>query len=129
MNIWRTTGGADRVQAVNTSINLGYFTSVLELLDKQVVADSGLNPLAQVEVSAPTLGQEELVEANKAVRNSSVDENYNIGLDEALTMMFDRIRSWAPALLKQEIKGKDGKTLKTVFPLIRIDNHRVEKEA
>ena len=48
------------------------------MLDKQVIADSGINPLAQVESQAPTLGQEELIEANKSVRNSSVDENYNI---------------------------------------------------
>lgn len=60
--------------------------------------------MAQVESQAPTLGQEELIEANKSVRNSSVDENYNIGLDEALTMMLDRIKQFAPALLKEEIK-------------------------
>ena len=128
MNIWRTTWGADKVQKIDTSINLNYFISVLDLIDKQVVADSGINPLAQVEPSAPTLGQEELVEANKSVRNSSVDENYNIGLDEALTMMLDRIKQFAPALLKQDIKGKDWKTLKSIFPLVRVDNVTVKKE-
>lgn len=128
LNIWRTTGGADRVQPVNTSINLNYFTAVLDLIDRQVVTDSGINPLAQVEANAPTLGQEELVEANKAVRNSSVDENYNIGLDEALTMMLDRIKQFAPALLKKEIKGKDGKILKVIFPMIRVDDVTIEKE-
>jgi hypothetical protein len=89
---------------MNTSPNLGYFTSVLDLLDKQVVADTGINPLAQFEASASTLGQEELVEANKSVRNSSVDENYNIGLDDALTQMLSRIKQFAPALLKETIK-------------------------
>lgn len=98
------------------------------MIDKQVVADSGINPLAQVESQAPTLGQEELVEANKSVRNSSVDENYNIGLDDALTQMLDRIKQFAPALLKKEIKGEDGKTLKVMFPLIRIDNMTIEKK-
>jgi len=128
LNIWRTTGWADRVQPVNTSINLGYFTTVLEFLDKLVVTDSGINPMAQVESWAPTLGQEELIEANKSVRNSSVDENYNIGLDDALTMMLDRIKQFAPSLLKQTIKGEDGKVLKVVFPMIRIDDATVEKK-
>lgn len=128
LNLWRTAGWAERVQQVNTSINLNYFISVLDLLDKQVVSDSGINPLAQVEPSAPTLGQEELVEANKSVRNSSVDENYNIGLDDALTQMLDRVRQFAPALLKKEIKASDGTTLKTVFPMIRIDNMSIKKQ-
>lgn len=128
LNIWRTTSGAESVQPVNTSINLGYFTAVLDLIDKQVVSDSGINPLAQTEASAPTLGQEELVEANRSVRNSSVDENYNIGLDDALTMMLDRIKQFAPALLSEKIKGEDGKVLKTIFPKIRIKDHIVEKK-
>ena len=113
---------------MQTSPNIGYFTSVLELLDKQEIKDSGINSLAQVESTAPTLGQEELLEANKAVRNSSVDENYNIGLDEALTMMLDRIKQFAPALLKETVKGKDGNVLKMIFPKIRIDNMSVEKK-
>ena len=113
---------------MNTSPNLGYFTSVLELLDKYVISDSGINPLSQVESGAPTLGQEELIEANKAVRNSSVDENYNIGLDESLTMMLDRIKQFAPALLKETIKDKNGKVLKMIFPKIRIDNVSIEKK-
>ena len=128
LNIWRTTGGADKVQQMNTSPNLWYFTSVLELLDKLVVSDSWINPLAQFESWAATLWQEELIEANKSVRNSSVDENYNIGLDWALTMMLDRIKQFAPALLKETIKGKDWKVLKEIFPKIRIDNVQVEKK-
>ena len=109
INIWRTTGGAEHVQPMNTSPNLGYFAQVLALLDKQVVVDTGIDPLAQVEQQADTLGQQELLEANKSVRNSSVDENYNIALDEALTMMLSRIQQFAPALLKETIRGKDGK--------------------
>ena len=128
LNLLRTTGGADKVQAINTSPNLGYFTQVLALLDKEIIAASGINPLSQVESQAATLGQEELIEANKAIRNSSVDENYNIGLDEKLTMMLDRIKQFAPALLSRKEYGSDGKLLKTIFPKIRIDNYEVKRE-
>lgn len=128
LNIWRTTGGADKVQQMNTSPNLWYFTSVLELLDKYVISDSGINPLSQVESWAPTLWQEELIEANKAVRNSSVDENYNIGLDESLTMMLDRIKQFAPALLKETVKDSEWNVIKMIFPKIRIDDVEVKKE-
>ena len=101
INIWRTTWGADRVQPINTSINISYLAAVLDILSKEVIEISWINPMAQVESQAPTLGQEELIEANKSVRNSSVDENYNIGLDEALTMMLDRIKQFALLFLKK----------------------------
>lgn len=100
----------------------------MELIDKQVVADTGINPLAQFEPTASTLGQEELVEANRSIRNSSVDENYNIALDDALTMMLDRIKQFAPALLKETIKDSEGRVIKTIFPKIRIENYTVGKK-
>ena len=68
------------------------------------------------------------MEANKAIRNRTVDENYNIGLDEALTMMLDRIKQFAPSLLSEKILDTDWKVLKTIFPKIRIDWFKVEKE-
>lgn len=47
------------------------------------------------------------MEANKSIRNRSVDENYNIGIDEALTMMLDRIKQFAPSLMSKKIKDSD----------------------
>lgn len=67
------------------------------------------------------------MEANKSIRNRSVDENYNIGIDEALTMMLDRIKQFAPSLLSKKIKDSNGNVIKTVFPKIRIDNFTIEK--
>ena len=128
LNLWRTTGGMDKAQQINTSPNLTYFSNVLELLDKYVVTDSGINPMAMDSTDAPTLWQQELIEANRSVRNSSVDENYNIGLDDALTMMLDRIKQFAPALLQETIKDKKGRVLKIIFPKIRIDNKVIEKK-
>jgi hypothetical protein len=68
------------------------------------------------------------METNKSIRNRSVDENYNIWLDDALTMTLARIKQFAPALLKEDIKWEDWKALKTIFPKIRVDNYSVEKK-
>jgi len=47
------------------------------------------------------------MEANKAIRNKSVDENYNIGLDSILTMTLSRIKQFAPALLSTKVMSAD----------------------
>ena len=71
---------------MNTSPNLGYFTAVMQLIDQQVTVDSGINPLETIEPASDKVGIVEIMEANKSVRHRSVDENYNIALDEMLTM-------------------------------------------
>lgn len=43
-------------------------------------------------------------------------------------MMLDRVKQFAPALLKEDIKDSEGKTLKTIFPMIRVDDMTIEKE-
>lgn len=68
------------------------------------------------------------MESNKSIRNRSVDENYNIGLDEALTMMLSRVKQFAPTLLAEKIKDSKNKIIKMIFPKIRIDNVVVEKK-
>lgn len=128
MNVWRTTGGADKVQQINTSPNLGYFTSVLELIDKEVVMNSGDNPMDTVDPGSDKVGIVEIMESNKSVRRRSVDENYNMGLDDALTMTLARIKQFAPALLAKKVKDSSGKLLKTIFPSIRIEGYVVEKK-
>lgn len=128
VNIWRTTWGAERVQQVNVQPNLWYFTNVLAILDDLVVQDTGDNPRAPIETGEKTLWQTEIREANKAVRQSSVDENYNIWLDETLTMTLSRIQQFAPSLLSEKVLDSDGKVIKTIFPKIRIDGYEVKKE-
>ena len=129
LNLWRTTGWADRVQPISTNINLWFFTAILDLLEKQITIDSGINPLEQFDPISDKVGIVEIMEANKAIRNKSVDENYNIGLDSILTMTLSRIKQFAPALLSTKVMSADWKkVLKTTFPEIRIDNHKVEKK-
>ena len=131
VNIWRTTGGIDRVQPIQTNINLAYFQNVLQIIDDLVVQDTGDNPRAPIESGEKTLGQTEIKEANKMVRQSAVDEGYNLCLDGALTMTLARIKQFAPSLYmeSEDIKWEDGEVLKTKknFPRIRIDNATVEQ--
>lgn len=128
LNIWRTTGGADRVQQINSSPNLGYFVQVLGLIDQEVAINAGDDPRSQIDPGSDKVGIVEVMEANKSVRRRSVDENYNIGLDEALTMMLDRIKQFAPSLLSEKIKDSKGKVLKVVFPKIKIEGFTVTKK-
>ena len=128
INIWRTTWWAERVQAINTQPNLWYFTNVLQILDDLIVQDTWDNPRAPLESWEKTLWQTEIREANKAVRQSSVDENYNIWLDEVLTMTLSRIKQFAPSLLSEKVLDSEWKVIKTIFPKIRIDWYTVKKE-
>ncbi|WP_180369732.1 hypothetical protein, partial [Oenococcus oeni] len=67
------------------------------------------------------------MEANKAVRQSAIDEGYNMCLDSVLTMMLSGIKQFAPSLLSETIKDSDGKEIKKIFPKIRIDNSEVKQ--
>lgn len=128
VNIWRSTWGAEKVQQIGTTINLGYYTAVLDKLDQLSAVISGINPLEQFDPGSDKVGIVEIMESNKSVRNRSVDENYNIALDEAFTHMLSRIKQFAPALLKVDKKDSEGNVIKTIFPKIRIENYEVKKE-
>ena len=128
VNIWRTTWGAERVQQVNTQPNLWYFTTVLQLLDDLVVQDTWDNPRAPSQAQSDKVWIVEIMEANKAVRQSSVNENYNIWLDEALTMTLSRIKQFAPSLLSEKVLDSEWNVIKTIFPKITIQWYEVTKE-
>lgn len=128
VNIWSTTTWAERVQQINTTPNLWYFTTILQIIDDLVVQDTWDNPRAPFQAESDKVWIVEVMEANKAVRQSSVDENYNIALDQALTMTLQRIKDFAPSLLSKTIKDSDWKVLKKVFPKITIQWYEVKKE-
>lgn len=129
INIWRSVGGVDNVKPVTTTIDLWYFVSVLDKLDQQSAIDSGINPREQFDPGSDKVGIVEIMEANKSVRNRSVDENYNIYLDAALTQMLSRIKQFAPSLLSEKIMSEDGKkVIKYIFPKITIKDYEVKNE-
>lgn len=128
VNLWRTTGWAEKVQKIDVQPNLWYFTSVLQIIDDLVVQDTWDNPRSPSQAQSDKVWIVEIMEANKAVRQSSIDENYNIWLDEALTMTLSRIKQFAPSLLLETIKDSKWNVLKIIFPKIRIDWYEVKKE-
>lgn len=127
VNILRNTWGADWVQQLNTTINLWYYTTVLQILEQQVTKDSWINPQEVFDAWSEVLWIVEIQEARKAIRNRSVDENYNLWLDAALTMMLARIKQFAPKLLATTIED-DWWAVKTIFPSITIKDYKVEKK-
>lgn len=128
VNVWRTTWGAERVQRMDTTINLGYFQALLQIIDDLVVQDTWDNPRAPFQAQTDKVGIAEIIEINKQQRQSSVDEGYNLALDQALTMMLDRIKMFAPALMSEKVLWEDGKTLKVTYPSIRFENAEIKKE-
>ena len=128
INIWRTVWWANSVQAINTQPNLSYFTSVINLIDDLVVQDTGDNVRSPIQAQSDKVWIVEIMEQNKAVRQASVDENFNIWLDSALTMTLSRIRQFAPSLLSEKIyNSKWNKIIKVIFPKIRIPDFEVKK--
>lgn len=128
MNLWRTTWWADKVQRIDTSMNLSTFQTIMQMLDQEEIKSSWINVLAQIESQAPTLWQERLLEENRAVRNASIEENYNLALDWMLTMMFSRIKQFAPYLESEKIKDENWKVIKVIFPKIRIEWYEVKEK-
>lgn len=128
INIWRTVWGASSVQPINTQPNLSYFTSVMGLLDDLLVQDTGDNLRSPIDAQSDRLWIVEIMESNKAVRQASIDENYNIWLDSVLTMTLSRIKQFAPSLLSEKIYNKKwDRVIKLIFPKIRIPNYDVKK--
>ena len=128
VNVWRTVWGAEQIQQIPTNINLWYFTTVLQLIDQETAMVTWINPAEQISASSEILWIVEINEANKAVRSWSIDENYDIWLDNALTMTLSRIKQFAPSLLAEKIYDSNWKLLKMIFPKITIKDMKVEKK-
>jgi len=128
LNVWTTTWWAENVKEIKTQINLAYYSNVLQIIDDLVVQDTWDNPRAVLESGEKTLWQTEILETNRAIRQSAVDENYNIWLDNILTMMLSRIKQFASSLLSEKVIDSEWKIIKQTFPKIRIDWYEVKKE-
>lgn len=128
INILRTTWGIEWTKKLDTEINLWFFSTILWMLDDRIVQDTWDNPRAPYQAQTDKVWIMEMMEANKASRLSQIDENYNICLDESLTMMLDRLKQYAPALLKTEIKNNKWEVIWIKFPNIRINWYTVKQE-
>jgi len=129
VNIWRTTTWAENVKPIQPQINT-WLIAILNILDDLVVQDTGENVRAAFDAQSDKVGIVEVMEENKAVRHKSVDENWNLYLDRALTLMLSNIAQFAPALFSQTTEVEhNGKTIeRTEFPLIRVKDAVVKQK-
>ena len=105
INLWRTTGGAENVRPVSSNINLWAFEELMNFVDREIAIVTWINPSEQITASSDILWIVEINEANKAVRTGSIDESYEIGIDNTLTMTLARITQFASLLW--EVKTDD----------------------
>jgi len=129
INVWRTSTGAENVKPIQPQINT-WLIAILNILDDLVVQDTGENVRASIDAQSDKVGIVEVMEENKAVRHKSVDENWNLYLDRALTLMLSNIAQFAPALFSQTITVDQNwkKVERIEFPLIRVKNAEVKKK-
>ena len=99
------------------------------MIDDLIIQESGENPRATYEVASDKVGIVEMMEQNKAIRQTSVDSNYNTAFDDALTMMLQRIRQFARSVEAEIIKNADGSTKEIIYPRITVKDHVIEKDS
>jgi len=121
VNVRRTAVWADQIKQMQPQINWG-LVSILNILDDLVVQDTGENVRSTVDMQSDKVGIVEMQEENKAIRHKSVDENWNIFLDNALTIMLSNIAQFVPTLLSRTVTVKQGEEeiTKIEYPYIRI---------
>ena len=126
VNLWRTTGWAENIRPVSTNINLWAFENLMNFIDKEIAIVTWINPAEQITASADVLWIVEINEANKAVRTWSIDESYEIWIDNTLTMTLARITQFS-SLLWEMKRDKDGNFLKNIPKQIRIKGYKTVK--
>lgn len=127
VNYWTTNGWVENIKNMQPNINLWYFQNVMSILDDLTIIDSGSNPRETFDPLTDKVGIRQILEANKNIRHRSTEKNYNIWLDEALTMMLSRIKQFASKLLLTTTK-KDDKIVWITYFKIRLEDYKVVKK-
>lgn len=100
-------------------------------IDDEVRVSTWVDTRAAFEVPEQNLGQTEIKEENKALRQKAIDELEDFGLWNALTMALDNIVTFVPKLMRTEmdvvIWGKK-KKLNTPYKLV-LENVKIGKKA
>ena len=128
INVRQSTVWAEQVQQLQPQANAG-LVAILEILDDMVVQDTGENIRATIDMQTDKVGIVEMMEENKAVRHKSVDENWNLFLDKALTMMLSNLAQFAPKIWSRVIQVDwDGEKLdKVQYPMITVQDAVVKQ--
>lgn len=131
ISIARFSNGVQDIAPIDTNVNINGLSGALSYINEEIRVNTGIDLRAPFEPPAPTLGQTEIIEENKAVRQKAIDEARDIALDDMLTQTLSNIAQFAPVLLRREIKkkGKDGELDTVIYkrPTIQLRNVKIEK--
>lgn len=125
--------GIQNMKQIDTRVDINWGISALGIIDDEVRKDTGIDQSAPVWPQANTLGQTEIIEENKALRQRASDQLRDIWLDRALTLTLSNIAQFAPHLLKKITEIKDKETGQVIGesaerPMIQIKNVTVKKK-
>lgn len=132
VSLAKFNGGIQNMKQIDTRVDINWGISALSIIDDEVRKDTGIDQSAPVWPQANTLGQTEIIEENKALRQRASDQLRDLRLDRALTLTLSNIAQFAPHLLKKITEIKDSKTWKVIGsseerPMIQVKNVTVKK--
>lgn len=132
ISLMKFTGGISSTQTIDTRVDINGSIAALKIIDDEVRKDTGIDQSAPIWPQANTLGQTEIIEENKALRQRTSDQLRDHFLDRALTLTLSNIAQFAPHLLKEWVKVKDdeGKEITQISkrPMIQIENVTIKKK-
>lgn len=96
VSIKEVTNSVENYKQIDTNINQSNNLNLLELIDEEVRAATGIDVKAAFEVPEQNLWQTEIKEENKAIRLKSIDELEDIAIWEAMTIALANIVKFAP---------------------------------
>ena len=132
MNMAEFSGGLENVGYIDTKVDINSTLNMLNVISDEMRQDSGFDIRATFEAPATTLGQTEIIEENKQIRQRSFDQTRAIAIDKALTMCLRNIADFAPSVEAKKIEtvDADGNKVKDIYkyPLIRIKDVKIKKK-
>ncbi len=124
--------GIEWTKELDTRVDLRWLIEAFNIVGNEIRVNSGVDMNSPFQEQAPTLGQTEIIEENKALRNRDKDELRDFCFDRALTLTLSNIKQFAPVLLAwtKEIKDENGKVLQKIYdrPKLTIQNVKISKK-
>lgn len=98
ITIKEVTNSVENYKQIDTNINMSNNLNLLQLIDDEVRAATGIDVRAAFEAPEQNLGQTEIKEENKAIRLKAIDELEDLAIGAALTIALANIVKFAPVL-------------------------------
>lgn len=127
VNTWRTTWTGSPPQQMNLSNNLWYLTQVLNVIEDDIRADTGMDIRQAFEAPAQQLWTVEIMEENKAIRYKAVDWSRDLSIDRAFTQCLNNLAKFLPVVMR-EVGEVDWVKVTKSRPKIKVPNHKIVKK-